>query len=148
MQQGLSDYKKTGIALYRVWYLLLLAEAQRQHLQSRAGLETLAESEAMALNRPFFEPEFYRLKGDLLLMQSWENQVAAEECFDRALHLARQQSAKSWELRVATSLARLWQSQGKRDEARELLGEVYGWFTEGFDTADLIDAKTLLDELK
>jgi predicted ATPase len=71
----------------------------------------------------------------------------AEACFQQALALARQQQAKSWELRAATSLARLWQRRGKRVEARELLALLYGWFTEGFDTADLQDAKALLDEL-
>lgn len=71
----------------------------------------------------------------------------AEECFDQALEVARGQSAKSLELRAATSLARLWQQQGKKAEARELLGGVYGWFTEGFDTPDLVDAKALLEEL-
>jgi predicted ATPase/class 3 adenylate cyclase len=145
MQQGLTDYRQTGNALYQTWYLTLLADAYRQHQQSSAGLDTVAE--AMAISRPFFEPELYRLKGELLLMQSRENQVEAEACFDHALDLSRRQQAKSWELRAATSLARLWQSQGKQDEARELLAPVYDWFTEGFDTADLIDAKTLLDEL-
>jgi predicted ATPase len=71
----------------------------------------------------------------------------AETCFERALVVARQQQAKSWELRAATSMARLWRDQGKRDEARELLAPVYGWFTEGFDTLDLKQAKTLLYEL-
>ena len=71
----------------------------------------------------------------------------AEEYFDRALEVARKQQAKSWELRAAMSMARLWRDQGKRDEARELLAPVYGWFTEGFDTLDLKEAKALLDEL-
>jgi predicted ATPase len=145
MQQGLTDYSQTGIALYRVWYLTLLADAYRQHHQSNAGLETLTE--AMPLSRPFFEPELYRLKGELLLMQSWGNQAEAEACFDHALDLARRQQAKSWELRVAVSLSRLWQRQGKRAEAWQLLAEIYGWFTEGFDTVDLKDAKALLQKL-
>ena len=72
---------------------------------------------------------------------------AAEACFQRALAVARRQTAKSWELRAAMSLSRLWQQQGKRDEARELLAPIYGWFTEGFDTADLLDAQTLLRAL-
>ena len=83
----------------------------------------------------------------LLLQQSPDNADEAESGFHQAISIAQNQSAKSWELRAATSLARLWQSQGKRDEARELLEPVYSWFTEGFDTADLIDAKALLDEL-
>jgi len=91
--------------------------------------------------------ELYRLKGELLLQQSSDNQAEAEHCFHHALDLARNQQAKSWELRAATSLARLWQQQGKRQEAHDLLAPVYGWFTEGFDTADLQEAKALLEEL-
>ena len=94
-----------------------------------------------------YEAELYRLQGELLLQQSQAQQREAETCFHRALDIARMQHAKSWELRAATSLARLWQGQGKRKEARELLGSVYNWFTEGFDTADLKDAKGLMDEL-
>ena len=76
------------------------------------------------------------------------HQAEAETCFHHALDIARSQQAKSWELRAATSLARLWQSQGKRDAARQVLAEVYDWFTEGFDTADVKDAKALLDALE
>src|SRR5262249_48020725 len=93
------------------------------------------------------ESELYRLKGELLLQQNAVNQAEAEDCFHHALDIARSQQAKSLELRAATSLARLWHSQGKRDEARQVLGNVYGWFTEGFDTLDLQEAKTLLDAL-
>jgi predicted ATPase len=81
-------------------------------------------------------------------LQSLDNHTEAETCFHQALSIARRQQAKSLELRAATSLARLWQSQGKRQEAYELLEPVYAWFTEGFDTADLKDAKALLDELE
>ena len=88
-----------------------------------------------------------RLKGELLLQQSSDNQAEAETCFHHAITIARSQQAKSLELRAATSLARLWQQQGKRQEAHDLLAPVYNWFTEGFDTADLKDAKVLLDEL-
>ena len=94
-----------------------------------------------------WEPQLYRLKGELLLQQSSDNHLEAETCFHHALEVARTQQAKSFELRAATSLARLWQQQGKREEARQLLGDIYHWFTEGFDTADLQDAKALLDEL-
>jgi predicted ATPase len=145
MQQSLADYSQTGNVLYQVWYLTLLAEAYRQHQQSSAGLDTVAE--AIAISRPFFEPELYRLQGELLLMQSCENQGEVEACFDHALDLARRQQAKSWELRTATSLARLWQQQGKRRDAYDLLAPVYHWFTEGVDTADLQEAKALLAEL-
>jgi len=95
----------------------------------------------------WYEPELYRLKGALLLQQNTDNQAEAETCFHRALDIARSQQAKSFELRTATSLARLWQQQGKRQEAHDLLAPVYNWFTEGFDTADLKDAKALLDAL-
>ena len=94
-----------------------------------------------------------RLKGELLLRADTRHKTQskseeeAEACFQQALAIARRQQAKSWELRTATSLAQLWQQQGKRAEARQLLGEVYGWFTEGFDTADLQEARALLDEL-
>ena len=81
------------------------------------------------------------------MRQATPDATQAEACFEQALAVARRQQAKSWELRAATSLARLWQHQGKRAEAYELLVPIYGWFTEGFDTADLIEAKTLLDEL-
>jgi predicted ATPase len=89
----------------------------------------------------------YRLKGALLLQQNSDNATEAENCFHHALEIACPQQAKSLELRAATSLARLWQQQGKRQDAYELLAPVYNWFTEGFDTADLQDAKALLDEL-
>jgi predicted ATPase len=96
----------------------------------------------------WYEPELYRLKGELLLQRSAGNHLEAEACFHHAMTIAHNQSAKSWELRAATSLARLWQQQGKRDEARLVLAAVYDWFTEGFDTADLKDAKALLDALE
>ena len=95
----------------------------------------------------WYESELYRLKGALLLQQNADNQVDAESCFHHALEIARTQQAKSLELRAGMSLSRLWQQQGKRQEAYDLLAPVYNWFTEGFDTADLKDAKALLDEL-
>jgi predicted ATPase len=91
--------------------------------------------------------EAYRLKGEFLLGQALPDASQAEACFQQALAVARHQQAKSWELRVALSLSRLWQRQGKRTEARELLAPLYGWFTEGFDTADLQEAKALLTAL-
>jgi predicted ATPase len=89
----------------------------------------------------------YRLQGELLLRQAVPDASQAEACFQQALAIARHQQAKSLELRAAMSLSQLWQGQGKRDAARELLAPIYGWFTEGFDTADLQEAKALLDEL-
>ena len=93
------------------------------------------------------ESEFYRLKGQLLLARSMDHQAAAEAYFQQALTIARQHQAKSLELRVAMPLSRLWQQQGKHDQAQRLLDEIYGWFTEGFDTGDLKEAKALLDEI-
>jgi predicted ATPase len=93
------------------------------------------------------EAELHRLHGGLLLRQALPEALAAEACFQQALAVARRQQAKSLELRAALSLSRLWQRQGKRDEARELLAPIYGWFTEGFDTADLQEAKALLEAL-
>jgi len=95
----------------------------------------------------WYEPELYRLKGALLLQQSADYQAEAETCFHHAIRIAQSQQAKSWELRAATSLARLWQQQGKRQEAYDLLAPVYNWFTEGFNTVDLQNAKALLYEL-
>jgi predicted ATPase len=89
----------------------------------------------------------HRLKGELLLKQNDANAAEAQRCFETAIEIARRQSAKSLELRATTSLARLLATQGRRDEARAMLADIYNWFTEGFDTADLIDAKALLEEL-
>jgi len=94
-----------------------------------------------------YEPEMHRLKGELLLRQDHSKAAEAQSCFQRAVEIARKQSAKSLELRATMSLARLLNGQGKRDEGRTMLAEIYGWFTEGFDTADLKDAKSLLNEL-
>ena len=98
----------------------------------------------------YCEAELHRLKGELLLMQGDKTEASfhqAESCFQHAVEVARRQQAKSWELRATVSLARLWQKQGRVDEARQMLAEIYGWFTEGFDTPDLQEAKALLEEL-
>jgi predicted ATPase len=94
-----------------------------------------------------FEAEVHRTAGEIALKSPHPDTVKAEAYLQRALSVARQQQAKSWELRAALSMARFWRDQGKRDEARELLAPVYSWFTEGFDTLDLKEAKALLDEL-
>jgi predicted ATPase len=91
--------------------------------------------------------EAYRLQDEFLLCQTIPDAAQAEACFQQALTIARRQQVKSWELRTAVSLSRLWQQQGKRTEAHALLAPIYGWFTEGFDTADLQEAKVLLEEL-
>jgi predicted ATPase len=95
----------------------------------------------------WYEAELYRLKGELLLQHTGSDASQAEPCFQHALAIARRQQAKSLELRAAMSLARLWQQQGQRSEAHKLLAPIYSWFTEGFDTADLEEAKALLEEL-
>jgi predicted ATPase len=94
-----------------------------------------------------FEPEVYRIAGEIALKSPQPDVAKAQAYFERALAVARKQQAKSWELRAAMSIARLWRSQGKTAEARELLAPVYGWFTEGFETRDLKEAKALLEEL-
>jgi predicted ATPase len=104
---------------------------------------TLAET----TGERWYESEIHRLKGALLLQQNSNNQAEAENCFHQAIVGAQNQQAKSWELRASASLARLWQQQGKRQEAYDLLAPVYGWFTEGLDTADLQEAKALLAAL-
>ena len=149
IHQGLMDYRATGAEINRSYWLALLAEAYGIIGQPEAGLTALTEALTLVdtTGERWCEPELYRLKGALLLQQNLDNQVDAEACFHKALDIARTQQAKSFELRTATSLARLWQSQGKRDEARQVLGDAYNWFTEGFDTADLQDAKALLDAL-
>jgi predicted ATPase len=93
------------------------------------------------------EAEIHRIAGEIALISPERDLTKAEACFEKALAVARQQQAKSWELRAAISMARLWREQGKRDEARELLAPIHSWFTEGFDTVDLKQAKALLDEL-
>jgi len=145
----LRAWRATGGELMRPYFLALLAEAHGTLGAPEAGLTVLAEALALVDNtgERWYEPELHRLKGELLLQQSEDNQAEAESCYHHALDIARNQQAKSFELRTATSMARLWQQQGKRQEAHNLLAPVYSWFTEGFDTADLIDAKTLLDEL-
>jgi predicted ATPase len=117
--------------------------------QAEEGLSVLAEALAAAHNSGecWREAELYRLQGELLLARSRENQIEAEACFHQALDVARHQQAKSLELRAAMSLSRLWQRKGKRQAAYDLLAPIYHWFTEGFDTADLQEAKTLLEEL-
>jgi predicted ATPase len=149
MHQGLDAYQRTGAAQRLSYFLALLADAYRNRAQIEEGLAVLAEALQVAdtYGVRFYEAELYRLKGVLLLQQSLDRQVEAETCFHHALDITRSQQAMSFELRTATSLARLWQQQGKRQEAYDLLAPIYGWFTEGFDTADLQDAKALVDAL-
>jgi predicted ATPase len=149
IQEGLAASHATGAKSWRPYLLSLLAEAFREIGRFDDGLSTLTEALAAADEHEIrvFEPEIHRLKGELLLRQNHPNSAEALNCFQRAIKVARRQSAKSLELRATMSLARLLAKRGKRDEARTMLAEIYGWFTEGFDTVDLKDAKTLLDEL-
>jgi predicted ATPase len=166
MRQGLAAYQAIGIEVIRAANLCLLAEAYGKAGQAEEGLTVLAEALAVVdkTGERMYEAELYRLKGQLTLQQfqvsSFKFQVQespksevrspeseAEECFLKAIEIARKQQAKSLELRAVMSLSRLWQQQGKKEEARQMLAEIYGWFTEGFDTKDLQEAKALLEAL-
>ncbi len=149
IHQGLAAYRATGAELDRPYFLGLLADAYRKEGQPEEGLTVLVEALAKGETSggPSWDAELHRLKGELLLMQGGQKAGEAEECFQKALDIARRQQAKSLELRAAMSLSRLWRQQGKQEEARQMLAEIYGWFTEGFDTADLQEAKVLLEEL-
>ena len=144
IRQGLAAHRATGEEIERPYFLALLAEAYGAMGQADEGLAVLAEAFELVTitGERWWEAELHRLKGGLL--QSAEE---AETCFRQALAVARHQQAKSLELRAALSLSRLWQQQGKRHEACELLAPIYGWFTEGFDTVDLQEARALLEEL-
>jgi predicted ATPase len=149
MRQGMIAWQATGAEVDRPYYLALLAEGYGKAERAEAGLHVVAEALAVVdtIEERYYEAELYRLQGELLLARSTEQHTEAATCFRQALDIARRQQARSWELRAAVSLARLWQHQGQRTEAYELLAPIYGWFTEGFDTADLQDAKALLDAL-
>jgi predicted ATPase/class 3 adenylate cyclase len=150
MRQGLAAFRATGAELARPYYLALLAEAYEEAGQAEEGLTALAEALAAAhtTGERFCEAELARLTGESLLAQSAEHHAAVETWFQQALDIARRQQAKSLELRTAMSLSRLWQRQGKCKEAHDLLAPIFGWFTEGFDTADLQEAQALLEELR
>jgi class 3 adenylate cyclase/predicted ATPase/energy-coupling factor transporter ATP-binding protein EcfA2 len=149
LRQGMTTLLSTGQTLSQPLCLVLLAEAVGHVGQVEEGLHLLAETLTAfkASGRGDMLTEAYRLQGAFLLRQAVPDATQAEACFQQALYIARHQQAKSWELRAAMSLARLWQQQGKRVEAHDLLAPVYHWFTEGFDTTDLQDAKALLEVL-
>jgi predicted ATPase len=165
MRQGLAAYRATGSGVGLTYYLALLAETYGKGGQTEEGLTVLAEALTMAHKNGErnYEAELYRLKGELLRMGEREKGGTEEEishsptppfalsspeaCFHKAIEIARRQQAKSLELRAVMSLSRLWLRQGKKDEARQILTETYSWFTEGFDTADLQEAKALLEEV-
>jgi predicted ATPase len=148
IRQGLATWRAMGAELVRPYFLALLAEGYGKVGQVKEGLTVLAEALDLVNKNGerFYEAELHRLKGELLLTLSPENHKDVEVCFRQAIDIARCQSAKSLELRAVTSLSRLWQKRGKKEEARHMLAEIYGWFTEGFDTRDLKEAKALLEE--
>src|SRR5262249_52894388 len=164
VRQGLAIYQATGTELSKSFFLLLLAEAYRRTGQTAEGLTLLAEAQEFVgtTGERLYEAELYRLKGELVLQSGVKTpksairfgldvplamQSEAEACFHKAINIAHRQGAKSLELRAVMGLSRLWQRQGKKKKARQMLAEIYGWFTEGFDTKDLQEAKTLLREL-
>ena len=147
-RQRFAAFRATGAALFVPYCCAVLADVAAHLGHTADGLQALAEAHTLMEQHEerVWEAEVCRLRGVILRLPETP-QAEAEACFQRALDVARRQEAKSLELRAAMSLGRLWQQQGKRAEARQLLAEVYGWFTEGFDTRDLREAKALLDEL-
>ena len=152
VQEGVAQIRQelAGSAMkafnHRPYSLCLLAEAYGKGGHAQEGLGAVTEALRMAdvTGIGFYQPEMHRLKGELLLAHVPAEQANAEACFRQAIAIARRQSAKSLELRAVMSLSRLYQKQGKQAEARPLLAEIYGWFTEGLDSADLREAKALL----
>jgi len=149
VRQGIAAYRATGAALNVPYFGTLQAEVSAHLGHTADGLQALAEAHTLVEQHEerWWEAEIYRLRGVLLLRQTRPQQEEAETWLQRSLEVARRQEAKSLELRTAMSLARLWQQQGKYDDTCALLAPIYGWFTEGFDTADLQAARALLDEL-
>ena len=153
IRQGDAAYRATGAEMGRSHHLALLAQGYGKGGQPQEGLAVVAEALDFVVQtgEVFYEAELQRLKGQLTLeamVGSPDSHVkVAQDCFQQALDIARRQQAKSLELRAATSLARLWQRQGKRENAHQLLSEIYNWFTEGFDTKDLQEAQVLLEEM-
>jgi class 3 adenylate cyclase/predicted ATPase len=147
LDQGVAAYRATGSRTWLPCFLILQAETYARTKRIDDGLASLAEAFALIekTEECCWQAELNRLRGELLITASRDHRAEAETCFSRAIVVARRQQAKSWELRAAINLARLWHDQGKRKEARDLLAPIYSWFTEGFDMADLKDAKALLD---
>jgi predicted ATPase len=145
----LQAARSTGVTVHNPFFFshLSIAHAELNQFDDAWRCIDEANTAVVTTNERWFEAELYRTAGEISLMSPKPDAAKAEEYFERALAVARQQQAKSWELRAAMSLARLWRDQGKPLQARELLAPVYGWFTEGFDTLDLKEAKALLEEL-
>jgi predicted ATPase len=151
LRRGLAGCIDLGARLWAPYHKALLAEAHLEAGEASVGLQVLADARRLANDSGlhYWDAELLRLKGRLLAHRSPDGHHEAEErCYREALAIAQRQQARSLELRAATSLARLWRDERRDDRARDLLAPVYGWFTEGFDTGDLKEAKALLDELR
>ena len=146
---GSTEYRSTGATTFLTWFLSYLARAYGELGQFDDAWRCIGEvmTAVQTTKERWYEADLHRIAGEIALKSPKPDAAKAEAYFERALAVARQQQAKSWELRAAMSLARLWRDQGKVQQARELLAPVYGWFTEGFDTRDLKEAKALLEEL-
>ncbi|MGA8547878.1 MAG: hypothetical protein WB785_21790, partial [Mycobacterium sp.] len=149
IREAMDRRRRTGMGAVWPWYLAVLAELQGMAGQVEDGLSSLEEAFRWVgrNDEHLYEAEVHRLRGELLLKQDTHDTAQAEKLFEQSLNVSRKQHAKSWELRAAMSMSRLWQQRGRVEDARELLAPIYDWFTEGFDTADLRDAKVLLAEL-
>jgi predicted ATPase len=146
---GIAAQRTTGETLLMPFFLPHLARAHAELGQFEAARRCIVEAMTAVetTKETWCEAEIHRTAGEIALISPEPDAAKAQAHFERAIAIARAQKAKSWELRAATSLARLWRDRGKRQQARDLLAPVYGWFTEGFDTLDLKEAKALLDEL-
>lgn len=147
MHDAVAVWQSLGVRCYSTGVLAGLSRAQGEAGRTEAALTTLAEALAL-LNETeerFYEAEIHRLRGKLLLHQG--RAAEAEASLQKAIDVARRQQARSWELRATMSLCRLWEKQGRIGEARDRLAEIYAWFTEGFDTPDLVEARSLLEAL-
>ena len=146
---GSIGYQSTGATLFMTWFLSYLTPAYVELGQFNDAWRRIGEmmTAVQTTKESWWEADLHRIAGEVALKSPEPDAAKAEAYFERALAVARQQQAKSLELRAAMSMARLWRGQGKPQQARELLAPVYGWFTEGFDTLDLKEAKALLDEL-
>jgi predicted ATPase len=149
MNSGIAAYRSTGSTTWVPWHLSFFASTYAELGQFDDAWRCIGEAMTAVetTKERWSEAEINRIAGKIALKSPELDVAKAEAYFERALAVSRKQQAKSWELRAAMSMARLWRDQEKRDEARELLAPVYGWFTEGFDTLDLKEAKALLDEL-
>jgi predicted ATPase len=146
---GLTAYRSTGATFWMPLYLSYLAAAHAELGGLDDAWRCIGEAKTLieTTKERWCEANIYHVAGEIALKSPEPDAAKAQACFERALLVAREQEAKSWELRAAMSMARLWRDQGKRQQAHDLLAPVYGWFTEGFDTLDLKDAKALLEQL-